>query len=261
MKFMVCCYGNPEEHAYLPLIEKYGFGLELQSYGLKGALSLQEWEKRLELHRDIRSKFSGPLAVHGPFLGIAFNYKDHLLRSAIRERMDMTYEAIEELRPHTLVMHSGYSSEVAIFKFEDEWIHDVSSFWKNEMEKYAAIGVQVVLENIIEETPERLIRLVDTIDHPLLKICMDTGHLNVCAKISPPEWIRRLGTRLRHVHMHDNNGASDQHLPVGRGTLNFDEIFKTLYDVCPDVTVSLEIDAKPNEVIENVAFVLNRYGR
>jgi sugar phosphate isomerase/epimerase len=261
MDFLVCAFGEPEERQFLPEIEKLGFGIELQSYGLKGALSLEAWERRIQLHQQVVNLFHGRLAVHGPFLGISYNYKDHLLMSAVRERMEMTFEAVEMIRPDTLVMHTGLGAEVTTFKFEEEWLTEVSAFWKNEIKRYAAIGVRVALENILEQTPEMMIELADRIGHPNLGLCLDVGHLNIIGKISHAEWISRLGKRLIHVHLHDNHGIKDQHLPIGKGSINFDPIFQALWEIVPEVTVSLEIDAKGDEVIESARYIKQRYAR
>lgn len=260
MKFMVCGFGNPEEHAYLPYLEKYGIGLELQSYGLKGSLSQAAWDERIELHRAVRQNYQGRLAIHGPFLGMSYNYKDHLLKEAIRKRMDMTYDVVSEFKPDTLVMHTGMTSEVTTFKFESEWISDLTEFWKTEIKKYEDIGVTVVLENIIEETPDLMIELIDRIGHPNMGICLDIGHFNICGKISINDWICRLGSRLRHVHAHDNHGTRDEHLPLGEGTIDFDGFFAILSKITWDVTVSLEINSTPQKVLQNVKYVLERYG-
>ena len=39
---------------------------------------------------------------------------------------------------------------------------------------------------------------------------------------------RALAGRLRELHIHDNHGKSDEHLPVGRGTFPFRELKRLL---------------------------------
>jgi sugar phosphate isomerase/epimerase len=70
-----------------------------------------------------------------------------------------------------------------------------------------------------------------------------------------------MGQRLKHVHLHDNDGQRDDHLPVGQGSIDFDSFFETLYKWVPEVTVSMEVIASPEVVVENVIYVTERYGR
>jgi len=60
-----------------------------------------------------------------------------------------------------------------------------------------------------------------------LGITLDVGHANL-AQVSLPDMVRRLGHRIRHVHIHDNDGSADQHLPVGQGTVDWVSFVKAL---------------------------------
>jgi len=63
-----------------------------------------------------------------------------------------------------------------------------------------------------------------------LGMTLDVGHAHL-AQVNLPQVIRRLGQRLRHIHVHDNNGLEDQHLPVGRGMVDWTGLVKTLVDI------------------------------
>lgn len=259
MEFMVCGFGEKEEEQYLPMIEKLGVGLELQSYGLVGSKSPSAWQYRIERHREICRRFEGKLAIHGPFLGISYNYEDYLLKAAVRQRLDMTLDVVREFRPQTLVLHSAFPEESVRFNYLDQWMKENAAFWSQEAEKYAAIGTTVVLENVMEIAPEFQIELHDRINHPNVKICMDVGHVNLSSKIKPAQWVKALGKRLRHIHLHDNHGTRDEHLPIGKGLIDFDSLFESLRQFNPDVTVSLEINAPGPAVAESLEYVLQHY--
>lgn len=57
---------------------------------------------------------------------------------------------------------------------------------------------------------------------------IDVGHafLN---RWSFSELFQRLGNRLHALHLHDNNGIKDQHLPIGQGELPWEEIWLNLW--------------------------------
>ena len=53
-------------------------------------------------------------------------------------------------------------------------------------------------------------------------------------------WMKELGKYLGHLHLHDNRGKSDEHLPVGCGTFPFTELFDNLRSLDARPTITLE---------------------
>jgi sugar phosphate isomerase/epimerase len=42
------------------------------------------------------------------------------------------------------------------------------------------------------------------------------------------EWVEVLGARLMEIHLHDNHGEADEHLPLGQGDIDFASLFSLL---------------------------------
>jgi len=259
MDFLVCAHGEPGEEKFLPYVKDYIDGIEIQNYDRKGVLSAADWATVLQQHQNLVPLLPGRLAVHGPFAGIQYGYKDHLLRDAVQKRLDMTFDMVCALKPDTLVLHSGCSEIMVRFSLTDSWLEPATEFWKKEIVRYAKAGVRVVLENIVEQNPDPLIELVDRVGSDWLGLCFDIGHATLCSKLAPAQWVERMGNRLKHIHLHDNNGATDDHLPIGKGSINFDPFFEALAKWAPDATVSLEIIAEPEVVVANAVEVTKRY--
>ena len=60
---------------------------------------------------------------------------------------------------------------------------------------------------------------------------VDTGHAYQ-AGLTPADAIRRLGSRVRHLHLHDNHGGPiDEHLPIGDGTIEWEPFFAALEEI------------------------------
>jgi len=75
----------------------------------------------------------------------------------------------------------------------------------------------------------------------------DIGHLNVWGR-KPLDCLRQFKARLEHVHMHDNDGVRDLHLPLGAGNINWRELIsylKTIYNG----TITLEIFSREKEYV------------
>jgi len=73
--------------------------------------------------------------------------------------------------------------------------------------------------------------------------CLDTGHANMAGNMKL--MIACLGPWLRYVHIADNGGVDDDHLPYGCGTIDWPGFWDSLRKVGFDGTVCMEfpIDA------------------
>jgi len=259
MDFLLCARGKELNNESLKLLMELNVGLELQGYGLDGVKNKALWNERVKLHSSISKIFSGKLAIHGPFIGMDFSHTDYLLKDAVQDRMDKVFEVVNLIKPKTLVLHTGYTNIISTFNLQDEWIKRVSSFWIKEIKRYEELDIRVVFENLLEPNPDILVALAKEINHKQVKLCLDVGHVNIVSTLSHEAWIMRMGSLLKHVHLHDNAGNIDSHLPIGDGNIDFDKVFTSLSLYCSGVTVSLEIEAENELVLKSLNSVLEQY--
>ena len=77
---------------------------------------------------------------------------------------------------------------------------------------------------------------------------LDVGHAHMWRGAGEPngaaELLEAFGERLAHVHVHDNLGGEDLHLPLGVGTIDWEEAVSTLKAAGWDGTVTLEVFAR-----------------
>lgn len=65
-------------------------------------------------------------------------------------------------------------------------------------------------------------------------VCVDTGHTNLITRHghgSVGDAIRKLGSLVEALHMHDNNGIRDQHKMLRTGIIDWDDVFSALEEV------------------------------
>jgi len=244
MNFMICMNGEPEQLSFLPEIARLGAGIELGSYGLVGVQSEQNWKKRFALHKTVRTQFHGITAIHGPFIGMEYAHIDHLIRETVQHRLDMTFDVAVKLETNRVVLHSGYKPENDLFKLQESWLKGNIEFWQKEIIRWADAGIGIVLENDTEKSPDLLVQLVNEVDNPFLGLCMDIGHQHVFSELDALEWVSRMGNRLFHIHLHDNDGTGDTHAPIGRGTIDFEPFYAAIMQQVPQATISLEVEDK-----------------
>ena len=86
-------------------------------------------------------------------------------------------------------------------------------------------------------------------DH--LGVCLDTGHLNLRPGESQYDFIKNCGSRLKALHIADNEGQTDQHMmPYGKGRVNWNDVIKGLTEVGYTGLFNLEIPGEAHGPME-----------
>ncbi len=89
---------------------------------------------------------------------------------------------------------------------------------------------------------------------PHLAMTLDIGHAFIdghgMGRIL--DFIHRFGERIAHLHISDNFGHRDDHLPVGDGDIDFHTLIKALQRISYDDTMTLEIfTPDPNDLLHS----------
>ena len=80
--------------------------------------------------------------------------------------------------------------------------------------------------------------ILNRFNHPRLRAVFDSGHAHMAgAAVEIFEAVRPL---IAHVHLHDNNGDRDLHLPPGYGTLPWPDLMPRLLQLQLDVPLFVE---------------------
>lgn len=121
-------------------------------------------------------------------------------------------------------------------------------------------GVGLMIENLPGDwnTVLQLSQLLDPL--PELGLHLDIGHANLqVPRNTTDEILRAYGSRLRHVHLHDNKGGHhDLHLPLGSGNLNVHHSIAQLRRIGYDATITLEVFSEDRHYLTHSREVLER---
>ena len=121
-------------------------------------------------------------------------------------------------------------------------------------EEAAGLGVTIVLEHAPHGGADQLETIAAILERvPPLRFHLDSGH----AKLERPcdrwgEYLDRMGDTLGHVHLSDNDGTADQHLPLGsspRSTTDWPQHIRTLKATGYDGTITLEVFSPQKEYL------------
>jgi len=105
-------------------------------------------------------------------------------------------------------------------------------------------------EELVDRNADDLLYIIDRVGSDRLGICLDTGHLNLTDK-NQREFILKAGSRLKAIHIADNEGKSDQHLmPFTCGQVDFCDVVKALHQVNYSGLFNLEIPGERKVPLE-----------
>lgn len=156
-------------------------------------------------------------------------------------------------------MHSGYSLEKEVFHLNELWLTENINYWKNEICRWEKAGIEIVLENDVEKSPDLLVDLVRTVKSPSLQLCLDIGHLHYFSPYSSLYWVNKMGSYLKHIHIHDNDQKADRHWPIGKGTFNFETFFSSLENNTSNITLSIEVEGTMEDKMNDLRKIINRF--
>lgn len=167
------------------------------------------------------------ISLHAPFMDLNPGAVDPMVRSVTQLRFSRIMSAAAVLKPRVVVFHAGYDR----WRYngrKDIWLENSIDTWNKVMEIASKIGVRVAVENVFDEDPEALCRLIERIAHPDFGFCFDTGHFNLFTRVTMEQWFESLGKYIFEVHLHDNDGSADSHWALGKGTIDFEKFFGLL---------------------------------
>lgn len=216
------------------LARHYGLGIEIAEFCTAWNMDerLEETEKRVQAQvREIPNR-----VLHAPFSELFPCAIDPLVRKTAAYRYRQAIALARNYGAQKVVIHGGFYEKL----YFPEWFTEQSIlFWKDFLKEDP--GVELVLENVLEPEPGFLKKIVEAVDHPKLKLCLDVGHVNAYSKIPVMDWLEDCGPYASHFHLHNNDGTWDTHSALAEGTIPMETLLEKIRDLCPGATVTLEL--------------------
>ena len=185
----------------LPSIEE-GVGYAMESYGMK-------------------------FQVHAPIADLNIGSPSERMRAHSVEELLTILQTCERLSISMVTIHPG--AAVAYGESIKSKVREATKASIKEIDRAIdGMSLKVALENmppgswsICADIGE----LESMIEGTRIGICFDTGHAHVARSI---EGFLQERERILNVHLHNNDGTSDQHLAIDRGAADLRSIVGTL---------------------------------
>lgn len=216
------------------LARRYGLGIEIAEF-----CTAWNMDERLEeAERRVRGQVRGipSRVLHAPFSELFPCAIDPLVRKTAAYRYRQAIALAKAYGAKKVIIHGGFYEKL----YFPEWFTEQSIlFWKEFLSEDP--GVELVLENVLEPDPGLLLKIVEAVGHPKLKLCLDVGHVNAYSNVPILNWLESCAPWLSHFHLHNNDGTRDTHSPLTEGTIPMELLLERIEALCPNSTVTLEL--------------------
>ena len=176
---------------------------------------------------------------HLPFYGLQLGCKDHYIRELSLKLIMQGLHLAAELQIPRAIMHLSFPPYIPI-KGQQKWL---DSFYRN-LEKILEYcqqkNITLLLENTHEHLPEIFSSIFENYPTGYLAMCLDIAHIYCYSPASFAEWWSACSDNIKVIHLSDNYGDEDSHLPLGDGKIDFRELFDA--SAGKDLTYTLETD-------------------
>ncbi len=169
------------------------------------------------------------LSAHLPFIDLVPGSIDPLVAQTAQKRLLDAAQWALELGAGQAVAHLGFNR--VIHSDRRAFCRRLAQGLAPLVEGLARGGCRLVLENVFEPDPAVCLmareELARVSGRPV-GLCLDLGHALAFSQSELSHWWRETAPHLGEVHLHDNHGGFDQHLPVGWGVVDWDLVGRGL---------------------------------
>jgi len=212
-------------------------GIEIQDFFFTHLYD-EGWKERITEYKSLLDGFNEMITFHGPAFDLNPASLDKKILHITRERYYQAIRMASELNAQYIVFHSRYNpmlkdESVKNMIFEREVV-----FWKQLVKDFQDSDMIFLIENFEDSHSKDIKRLIEAIDSKKVGVCLDIGHVLCNSEDPVVKWIEDLGKHIKYIHLHDNDGQFDQHLPPSGELLR--ELNEHRGLLCEDFVLALE---------------------
>jgi len=188
-------------------------------------------KKRVFALKEVANRTGIKYTLHCPFADINIASPSRQMLNASLKRLKASMAYAHELNAELWVLHPGQITGISPFYPEHDWRQNTRSI--RLLHDFAAgFGLRIAIENVprkygsIMKTPEDFARFYSETGLSDIGIVLDTGHSNLEGQTH--RFIDQFPERIVHLHLSDNMGEQDQHLGIGYGKIDWQQLIARL---------------------------------
>jgi sugar phosphate isomerase/epimerase len=199
-------------------------------------------KQRVSMLKSIGESYGLKYSVHAPFADINIASPSKPLHKAMLKRLEKSISYANILDAYVWVFHPGLKTGVSMFYPGMDWLQNLKT--TRSLIKIASdYGVKIAIENVPEPFPflmksvEDFTKFYEEINEDI-GLVFDVGHANLNRQIE--SFLTVFKDNIVHIHAHDNDGKDDQHLGIGLGNIDWNNVANLLRKIAYDKTVIIE---------------------
>jgi len=246
---MLYCLGEPFKKMTNKILEAEINYIEVVDDGFH-ALN----KRRVSSLSAIGKSYGIKYSVHAPFADINIASPSKPMLRAMLKRLEKSMAYASALNASVWVFHPGLKTGVSMFYPGIDWLQNLKTT-RLLLKKAEDYGVKIAIENVPEPYPflmksfEDFANFYEEIDEEI-GLVFDVGHANLNGQIE--RFLTVFKDKIVHVHLHDNDGKEDQHLGIGYGTINWENVAKLLKKAAYDKILIVESVEHVKESMEKL---------
>lgn len=166
--------------------------------------------------------------IHAPSIDVNLASLNPGLRRASERMILRAVSFAAKIDAELFVSHVGRLSRDYPSRLVGRSVENAMSSLRKLVQASNDLGVVFTIENDHNSRDHILLGYTDQlkflIESTGCKLTFDVGHANTVGKIE--DFTNLLNKFIVNVHLHDNNGIEDEHLPLGKGNIDFVRMFK-----------------------------------
>ena len=167
--------------------------------------------------------------IHGPFLDLNPGSRDPKIKDFTCGRFLAALDLCVKLKAGHIVLHTGF--DPIFYKDASDLFLSLSMpVWKEAARAAGSRNIVIAIENSIDPDPGIVIGLLKEIGSASVEACFDAGHYYAFGKMSPFDALKWYPDgAIGELHLSDNKGDFDTHLPLGEGDIDFKRLLKEVW--------------------------------
>lgn len=212
----------------------------IESLGIEYAELVHQYPTET-IDSELLESYNLKYSIHAPFMDVNIASLQDQSRLNSIAQIKKSVDLANEIDADAVVVHPGTISFLPnkffrkeVYEFANKSIKEIGDYAKD-------LGVLATVENmpnfntmIYQNMPD----LNKVLEENEMYMTLDIGHANH-AGYSPDEMIF---DSIKHIHIHDNFGDDDSHLPLGEGSIDLKYIVNTLESKNYDGIYILEVN-------------------
>jgi len=216
-------------------------------------------KQRVAVLKEIGASHGLKYSVHAPFFDINIASPVSNLRRAMLKRLEQSIMHTQALDAYLWIFHPGNNTGISSFYPGIEWLQNQKSI-QTLIKTANEYGVKIAIENIPEPYPGLMKNVEDFKKFYSqfkgdLNMVLDVGHSNVNGQTEA--LFTTFRPKIVHMHLSDNDGSGDQHLGIGRGTIDWNRLAALMKKTAYDSTAVIESTEHIEESLQKLKQLFN----